>query len=119
VIRNNLAGLLLAGVAMAGCGGDGAINNSASGYNASISPLVTSNGRFFASGNKKLTAYQESDGTEIWSYDYASVNPAAVDGGVVYMAAGQQQSTYMLAFDATNGSLRMKSPKRPSMRRRS
>lgn len=93
----------------------GAVNNSGSGYNASISPLVTSNGRFFASGNKKLTAYQESDGTEIWSYDtsgltYPSVNPPAVDGGVVYMAGGQQQSTYMMAFDAANGSVRMKSP---------
>ena len=93
----------------------GAVNNSASGYSATLSPLVTSNGRFFASGNKKLTAYQESDGTEIWSYDtsgltYPSVNPPAVDSGVVYMAAGQQSSTYMLAFDAANGNLRMKSP---------
>ena len=91
----------------------GAVNGSGSGYNALISPLVTANGRFFASGNKKLSAYQESDGTEIWSYDtsglqYPSVNPPAVDDGVVYMAAGQQQSTYMMAFDAANGSLRMK-----------
>jgi outer membrane protein assembly factor BamB len=93
----------------------GAVNGSNSGYSASISPLVTSNGRFFASGGKKLTSYQESDGKEAWSYDVSglanpSVNPPAVDGGVVYMAAGQQQSTYMLAFDAANGSLRMKSP---------
>jgi len=91
----------------------GAVNNSGSNYSA-ISPLVTSNGRFFASGDKKLTAYQESDGALLWSYDttgltYASVNPPAVDGGVVYMAAGQQQSTYMMAFDAADGSLRMKS----------
>ena len=93
----------------------GAVNKSNSGYSDTISPLVTSNGRFFASGDKKLTAYQESDGKEIWSYDtsgltYPSVNPPAVAGGVVYMAAGQQQSTYMLAFDAADGSLRMKSP---------
>jgi outer membrane protein assembly factor BamB len=92
----------------------GAVNNSGSNFSATISPLVTSNGRFFASGDKKLTAYQESDGAPLWSYDttgltYASVNPPAVDGGVVYMAAGQQQSTYMLAFDAADGSLRMKS----------
>lgn len=92
----------------------GAVNGSGSGYNATMSPLVTSGGRFFASGDKKLTAYQESDGKEIWSYDtsdmtYPSVNPPAVDGGVVYMAAGQQQSTYMLGFDAANGSLRLKS----------
>lgn len=92
----------------------GAVNTSNSGYSASISPLVTANGRFFASGDKKLTAYQESDGKAVWSYDtsgltYPSVNPPAVDGGVVYMAAGQQQSTYMLGFDAADGSLRMKS----------
>jgi outer membrane protein assembly factor BamB len=91
----------------------GAVNNNGSNYSA-ISPLVTSNGRFFASGDKKLTAYQESDGAPLWSYDttgltYPSVNPPAVDGGVVYMAAGQQQSTYMMAFDAADGSLRMKS----------
>jgi len=92
----------------------GAINDSAASYGATISPLVTSNGRFFASGNKKLTAYQESDGKEIWSHDtsgmkYASVNPPAVDGGVVYMAAGQQDATYLLGFDAADGSMRMKS----------
>jgi outer membrane protein assembly factor BamB len=74
----------------------GAVNNSGSGYSATISPLVTANGRFFASGDKKLTAYQESDGAVLWSYDtsglaYPSVNPPAVDNGVVYMAAGQQQ----------------------------
>jgi outer membrane protein assembly factor BamB len=92
----------------------GAVNNSGSGYSGNISPLVTSGGRFFASGNNKLTAYQESDGTAIWSYDtsgmtYPSVNPPAVDGGVVYMASGQQSSTYMLAFDAATGVVRMKS----------
>jgi len=92
----------------------GALNTSNSGYNASISPLVTANGRFFASGDKKLTAYQESDGKAVWSYDtsgltYPSVNPPAVDGGVVYMAVGQQQSTYMMGFDTTDGSVRMKS----------
>lgn len=91
-----------------------AVNHGAAGYNY-MSPLVTSNGRFFASGDNKLTAYAESDGKASWSYDtsgltYPSVNPPAVDGGVVYMAAGQQSSTYMLSFDAANGSLRMKSP---------
>jgi outer membrane protein assembly factor BamB len=92
----------------------GAINNSDAGYSAVISPLVTSSGRFFASGDKKLTAYQESDGTTVWSYDtsglkYPSVNPPAVDNGLVYMAGGQQDSTYMMAFDAATGTVRMKS----------
>lgn len=92
----------------------GPVNGSTSGYSTMMSPLVTSNGRFFASHDKKLTAYQESDGEEIWTYDtsgmtYPSVNPPAVDNGVVYMAAGQQSSTYMLSFDAASGNLRMKS----------
>jgi outer membrane protein assembly factor BamB len=91
-----------------------AVNGSTSGYSASMSPLVTSNGRFFASSDKKLTAYQESDGKPVWSYDtsglaYPSVNPPAVDGGVVYMAAGQQSSTFMMSFDGADGTLRMKS----------
>ncbi|MYN46081.1 PQQ-binding-like beta-propeller repeat protein [Pseudoduganella sp. FT93W] len=92
----------------------GAVNNSTSGYNASISPLVTANGRFYASGDKKLTAYQENDGKALWSYDTSGLsnpgaNPPAVDNGVVYFAAGQQNTTYMIALDAVDGSARMKS----------
>ncbi len=92
----------------------GAINNSNSGYNAGISPLVTSNGRYYASGDKKLTAYQESDGKALWSYDtsglrYPNANPPAIDKGVVYFAAGQQDSTYLIGLDALDGSVRMKS----------
>ena len=89
----------------------GAINSSGTGYSAKLSPLVTSNGLFFASGSNKLTAYKEQDGTAVWSYEvgglsYPSVNPPAVSGGVVYMAAGQQNSTYMFAFDAATGTVR-------------
>jgi len=92
----------------------GPVNNSSSAYNATISPLVAANGRFFAGNDKKLTAYQESDGKLLWSYDTAGlsnpgVNPPAVDNGVVYFAAGQQNSTYMIALDAADGSARMKS----------
>lgn len=93
----------------------GAVNTSGSGYNAVISPLVTSGGRFFASGANKLAAYQENDGSLIWFYDvskmqFPSVNPPAVDNGKVYMAAGQQSSTYMMTFDAASGSVLMRSP---------
>lgn len=92
-----------------------AVNRSGTGYSVDLSPLVTANGLLYASGANKLTAYRELDGNEVWHYDvsglaYPSVNPPAVDSGVVYMAAGQQQSTYMLAFDAANGALRFKSP---------
>ncbi|WP_295749269.1 PQQ-binding-like beta-propeller repeat protein [Undibacterium sp.] len=92
----------------------GAVNNSSTGYNTLMSSLVTSNNMFYASYGNKLSAYKEHDGSTVWNYDvsdlkYPSVNPPAVAGGVVYMAAGQQSSTYMFAFDAANGSIRFKS----------
>ncbi|MES3025438.1 MAG: PQQ-binding-like beta-propeller repeat protein [Pseudomonadota bacterium] len=91
-----------------------ALNNSSSGYSTELSPLVTANGLFYASGAKKLTAYKELDGSQAWNYDvsamrWPSVNPPAVDGGVVYMAAGQQESSQMMAFDAATGALRFRS----------
>ncbi|WP_374361100.1 PQQ-binding-like beta-propeller repeat protein [Pseudoduganella danionis] len=92
----------------------GPINNSSIGPSATISPLVTSNGRYFAGNDKKLSAYQESDGKLLWSYDTSGLrnpgtNPPAIDHGVVYFAAGQQDTTYMIALDAADGSTRMKS----------
>jgi outer membrane protein assembly factor BamB len=94
----------------------GAVNDSGTGYSGVMSPLVTANGRFFASGNLKLTAYQESNGQAVWSYNasgaqtlYDRVNPPAVDNGVVYMASGSQQYTYMIGLDAGDGTVRMKS----------
>lgn len=93
------------------------VNGGASNYGnvSSVMPLVTSNGMFYASGSNKIGAYKELDGTRVWSYDvstmaYPSVNPPAVSGGVVYMAAGQQSSTFMLAFDAATGTIRYKTP---------
>lgn len=80
------------------------------------STLTAEGGRFFvADGNSKLYARREHDGSEIWQYDvkdlqYPSVNPPAVANGVVYMAAGQQSSTYMFAFDAVSGAVVFKSP---------
>jgi hypothetical protein len=39
-----------------------------------------------------------------------SVNPPAVDNGIVYMAAGQQSSTFLFGFDAASGTVRFKAP---------
>lgn len=79
------------------------------------STLTAANGLFYAAKDKKLEARRELDGSVVWSYDvstlaYPSVNPAAVVNGVVYMAAGQQSSTFMFAFDAATGSVVFKSP---------
>jgi outer membrane protein assembly factor BamB len=90
-------------------------SGAANGIGNNLSPLVTANGLFYASCEKRLTAYKEFDGSVLWFYDvgglaYPSVNPPAVDGGVVYMAAGQQSSAYLHAFDASTGALRFKAP---------
>jgi len=91
-----------------------AVTNSGPRYQL-LATLTTAGGRFFVAGNKLLYARNESDGSQVWQYDfsglqYPSVNPPAVDNGVVYIAAGQQSSTFMFAFQAADGSLVFKSP---------
>ena len=76
--------------------------------------LTASNGRFFATNGNILYARNESDASVVWQYDFSglqqpSTNPPAVANGVVYIAAGQQGSTYMFAFQASNGTLVFKS----------
>lgn len=82
------------------------------GYSAT---LAAANGLFFGAGEKVLKARKEYDGTLVWSYDvsalmYPSVNPPAVANGTVYMAGGQQSSTFMFAFEAATGTVKFKSP---------
>lgn len=91
-------------------------------YYPNLYTLTTANGQFFiASGTpystEKPTLYarREFDGSLIWQYDFSSlpfpsVNPPSVANGVVYIAAGQQSSTYMFAFKAADGTLVFKSP---------
>lgn len=85
-----------------------------SGFNGPVSNVATADGRLFVTGGAMLYARREHDGSEAWRYDFSglefpSVNPAAVAGGVVYVAAGQQSSAYLHAFDAASGQLRFKS----------
>ena len=77
--------------------------------------LTTSNGVFFGANGNTLLARKEYDGSTVWSYDVSgltnpSTNPPAVAAGRVYMAAGQQGTTYMFSFNAADGSLVFKSP---------
>lgn len=86
-----------------------------SGFTGMPQTVATSGGSFFVSGAQMLSARRESDASVIWSYDfsglqYPSANPPAVSGGTVYVAAGQQSSTFLFAFDAAGGSLVFKSP---------
>jgi outer membrane protein assembly factor BamB len=70
-----------------------------------LATVTTSSGNFYIAGNNAVTAHSEFDGSTIWSYSFAglpfpSVNPPAVSNGTVYVAAGQQSSTYMFGLDA-------------------
>ena len=85
-------------------------------YNGTVNlaTVTTNNGLFYIAGGNVLQARQESDASLVWSYDFSglefpSVNPPAVSNNVVYIAAGQQSSTYMFAFDAATGALIFKS----------
>jgi hypothetical protein len=80
-----------------------------------LATVTTSNGLFYIAGGNVLQARQESDASLVWSYDFSglqfpSVNPPSVSNGVVNIAAGQQSSTYMFAFDAAAGTLIYKTP---------
>ncbi len=81
------------------------------------STLTTANGQFFLADTASniLYARNENDGSTVWQYSFAaltfpSVNPPSVANGVVYIAAGQQSTTFMYAFNATTGALVFKSP---------
>jgi hypothetical protein len=80
-----------------------------------MNTLTTADGLFYVARNNMLYAYKELDGSMVWQYDfssltYPSVNPPAVSNGVVYIAAGQQSSTFMFAFNAADGSPIFKTP---------
>jgi hypothetical protein len=81
-----------------------------------VGTVVTGGDRLFtvASDTEMLKALEEFDGSLAWQYDFSglqfpSVNPPAVANGTVYIAAGQQYSTFMHAFNAGDGSLVFKS----------
>lgn len=89
-------------------------SQSAFGYN-SPATMAIGNGMFYGAGPAALKARKEFDGSVAWSYDvsglqYPSVNPPAFANGTVYMAAGQQSSTYMFSFDAATGTVQFKTP---------
>lgn len=87
------------------------------GYLGYSGTIVTAGDRFFTStaATRTVHAREEFDGSEVWRHDfsglqYPSVNPPTVANGTVYVAAGQQSSTYMHALDAADGSLTFTSP---------
>jgi hypothetical protein len=83
-------------------------------WGGNLNTLAASNGVLFIGGGTTLYARNESDNSAVWSYDFSglafpSVNPPSIAAGVIYVAAGQQSSTYMFAFNAADGTPRFKS----------
>ena len=79
-----------------------------------LATVTTAKGSFYIAGNNAVTAHSEFDGSTTWSYSFAglqfpSVNPPAVSNGTVYVAAGQQSSTYMFGLDAVTGTVKFRS----------
>ena len=80
-----------------------------------VASTATSDGQLFVSGDNHLYVLKELDGSTNWSYDFSSlpfpsVNPASIANGVVYVAAGQQSSTFLFALKSKSGALVFKSP---------
>jgi hypothetical protein len=85
------------------------VNNQV-GYSYTAETLTTNAGRLFLSQGTTVRALSEHDASQIWSYNFSSLpfpsaNPPAVGNGMVFVAAGQQSSTYLYAFDETDGSI--------------
>lgn len=79
-----------------------------------LATVTTEGGNFYIAGANAVTAHSEYDGSTLWTHSFSglpnpSVNPPAVSHGTVYVAAGQQSSTYMFALDASNGSVLFRS----------
>lgn len=80
------------------------------------STLATGDGKIFLSTGKSVAsqgasfvaAYSEKDGSKVWnfSFDYVTspnIQPPAFNKGMVYIAAGSQESTAFFGLDAATG----------------
>ncbi len=91
------------------------LSNTPNNYNGAFAyTLTTDGGQLYIAIGTKLYALKELDASQVWSYDvsglqFPSVNPPAEANGTVYMAAGQQGSTYLFAFDEISGAVVFKS----------
>jgi hypothetical protein len=87
------------------------LSNTPNNYNGAFAyTLTTDGGQLYIAIGSTLYALKELDASQVWSYNvswlqYPSVNPPAEANGTVYMAAGQQSSTSLFAFDETSGAI--------------
>ena len=82
--------------------------NNTPGYNGQALTLTTNAGRLFIAYGTSLYALREHDASQLWtrsfsSLQFPSVNPPAVGNGMVFIAAGQQSSASLRAFDEVDG----------------
>ncbi|WP_229205656.1 PQQ-binding-like beta-propeller repeat protein [Duganella sp. Leaf126] len=90
----------------------GLLNNPSSSNNPSLTPQVTANGLLYTTDSNTLYAYNETDGSRAWKYDfgtnnyYNAVGAPAVANGAVYVGGGLNGSNYLVAFDAATGAVR-------------
>jgi hypothetical protein len=86
------------------------LNNTPNNYNGAYAwTLTTDGGQLYIGFGTTLYALKELDASQVWTYQSAlqfpSVNAPAAANGTVYMAGGQQSSTYLFGFDETDGSI--------------
>jgi outer membrane protein assembly factor BamB len=96
----------------------------ATGYARQLTTVTTANGQLYLGaganpGNTEIAqalyALKEYDGSQVWSHDFStlqwpSVNPPATSGNSVFVAAGQQNSANLWAFNGADGSVLWQSP---------
>jgi outer membrane protein assembly factor BamB len=83
---------------------------SSSNEYVALNSVTTSGGLVFSGEANRLVVRSESDGGTVWQHDFStlawpSVNAPSVANGTVYVAAGQQTSTAMYGFQASDGGL--------------
>ena len=94
---------------------EGPTLNDAMAYGSSAETLATSGGQLYLPNGLVLYALKEFDATQVWEYDFSSlqfpsVNPPSVANDTVYEAAGQQSDATMYAFNAADGTLVFRAP---------
>lgn len=96
--------------------------SSVNGIQRSPSDITTADGRLYtaygvggSASSFAFVAYNEADGSEVWSRNFegginARTNPPAVVNGKVYGVAGAEAATAMYIYDAATGTQLYKSP---------
>jgi hypothetical protein len=90
------------------------VTTSTFNRSTTLTRMAVAGGQIYIAGGDELLAIREDDSSALWSYDlsgitYPSTNAPAVAGTTVYMAGGQQNTTYLWAFDTASGSLLFRS----------